>query len=358
MEHVIVCHDKNKWNAVPANNGANGPQWQWGDEMLAGYTSGEAQFTEPGHQVDYIHPHASYLARSMDGGETWTTWRPDNYPGCTRTYIDEPGVIKEGLDLTSPGFVMRIEGNGYHGNSGSRWFYSMDKGQNWDGPFSFGSLLSHPELEGKEFTGRTAYIVDSSKECLLFLSVRESKKQSLGVSITDKVFLAKTSDGGCSFDFISWIVPPRDPHRAVMPAPVRITGQKLIVSVRRKDKDNKCWLDCYSSDDNGASWKHISRIAETGGGNGNPPAMIKMSDGRICCVYGNRDRRQMLAVFSSDEGNNWNNELILRDGFVSKNGWADLGYPRLFERTDGKLVAVYFWCSNKKPETHIEATIF
>lgn len=358
MEHITVSYDKNKWNAVPANNGSNGPYWQWGDEILTGYTSGVAQFTESGHQVDDINPLASYLARSTDGGMTWRTWRPDDFPGCERTYTNGIHRLTESLDFTAEGFIMRIEGNGYHGNSGCRWFYSMDKGNKWSGPYSFGPLMTHPELKGKEFTARTAYIINSPCECLYFFSVRNSKIKSEGVSLTDKVFMAKTTDGARSFEFVSWIVPPSDPHRAVMPAPVRMSESDLIVAIRRKDKDSDCWIDCYGSSDNGHSWQYISEVSRTGRSNGNPPAMIKMSDGRLCCVYGNRDKRQMLAVFSSDMAKTWGGEIILRDGFESKNGWADLGYPRLFQRPDGKLVAIYFWCGSKKPETHIEATIF
>ena len=66
----------------------------------------------------------------------------------------------------------------------------------------------------------------------------------------------------------------------------------------------------------------------------------------------------MIARFSADAGKTWGPELVLRDGLQSANGSPDLGYPRLFQRPDGKLVAVYFWCTPERPETHIEATIF
>jgi hypothetical protein len=66
----------------------------------------------------------------------------------------------------------------------------------------------------------------------------------------------------------------------------------------------------------------------------------------------------MIARFSSNAGRTWGQELVLRDDFQSVNGFADLGYPRLYQRPEGKLVAVYFWCTPERPETHIEATIF
>ena len=106
------------------------------------------------------------------------------------------------------------------------------------------------------------------------------------------------------------------------------------------------------------TWSFLSKISDTGGSNGNPPAMIQLADGRLCCVLGQRDRRIILAKYSRDDGKTWSEDQILRDGFLSRNGWPDLGYPRLFQRPDGKLVAVYFWCTPERPETHIAATLF
>ena len=117
-------------------------------------------------------------------------------------------------------------------------------------------------------------------------------------------------------------------------------------------------LIVIQSTDNGLHWAFLSRVGETGGHNGNPPALVRMFDGRLCCVYGNRDRAVMIAKYSGDGGLTWGEDIILRGDFKSINGYRDLGYPRLFQRPDGKLVTVYFWCSPERPETHIEATVF
>ncbi|MDF1512860.1 MAG: sialidase family protein [Anaerolineae bacterium] len=127
---------------------------------------------------------------------------------------------------------------------------------------------------------------------------------------------------------------------------------------RRSDAFIGCWIECFQSTDNGRQWSFLSWVGETGGHNGNPPALVRMADGRLCCVYGNRDRAVMIARFSADGGLMWGLELLLRDDFESVNGFRDLGYPRLFQRPDGKLVTAYFWCSPGKPETHVAATIF
>ncbi len=359
MQNAIVYHDAEAWAAVPANNGGNGPSWQWGDELLVGFTRGTFFRSETGHQCTQDRPFESWLARSVDGGQSWMTWTPDGYAGNLNPA--DRRRAPPGLDFTGDGFAMRVEGAGYHGNDVARWFASEDRGASWDGPFEFTGLLEHRELVGRQFTARTAYVVDGPAELLLFMTVREPTAQpDLRVTLTDKTFLARTRDGGISFEFVSWVVPWDDPHRAAMPAPARLSKSRLIAAVRRKSPEHN-WIDCYQSDDNGASWSFLSKLGNTEAGNdfnGNPPSLLRMADRRLCAVYGNRTDRQIIASFSADEGASWGEPLVLRDNFESVNGWPDLGYARLFQRTDGRLVAVYFWCTAERPQTHLEATIF
>jgi hypothetical protein len=359
MRHVVVAHDPDQWCAVPANNGANGPAWQWGAELLVGYTQGAARFDVAGHQTDNARPHLSRLARSLDGGETWRSEAPHPYQGAEGHRAADALPPPDDVDFADPGLVLRIEGHGYHGNAGQQWFVSQDRGQAWRGPYTFGALLAHPELAGQQFTGRTAYLPRGARGSDLFLSVRAARLGAGQISPTDKPFLARTEDGGGSFAFVAWIVPPSDPSRAVMPAPVRLSPTQVVAAIRRRNETYaSCWLDCYASDDDGATWAYRSRIGETGAHNGNPPALIALADGRLCCAYGNRDRQVILARFSGDAGRTWGPALLVREGFRSLNGYPDLGYPRLFQRPDGRLVTAYFWCSPERPQTHIAATLF
>jgi BNR repeat-like domain len=353
--HVVVYHDPARWAAVPANNGANGPVWQWDDELLVGFTVGTFARAATTHQCTYEQPFHSWLARSADGGMSWRAWYPEGYAGQATASRE----CAEPADFAGRGFVLRVEGNGYHGNAGSRWFSSNDRGANWNGPYGFGALFEDGELAGMEFTGRTAYLVEDSRSLLLFLSARRLEEGgSLKVAIREKTFVVKTDDGGMSWEFVSWLVPWSDPYRAVMPAPVRLSPSRIVTALRRKSLSNHHWIDCYASADNGASWFHLSRVGDTGSDNGNPPSLVAMADGRLCCVYGNRAERRMLACFSMDGGASWSAPAVLRDDFTSANGSPDLGYARLFQRLDGRLVAVYFWCTRERPETHIEASIF
>ena len=122
--HVVVYHDPAHWAAVPANNGGNGPTWQWDDELLVGFNRGIFARTERGHQCSNAHPFESWLARSVDGGETWRAWQPDGYAGTGNSDPAQP--IPDDLDPTAAGLVLRVEGAGYHGNHEARWFASYD----------------------------------------------------------------------------------------------------------------------------------------------------------------------------------------------------------------------------------------
>jgi hypothetical protein len=338
-KNVIVHGGPSIFCAWPANNGL----WTWGDEMLVGFS--EREFAEKrGHNYASREGGRSVLARSIDGGETWKVEDPDNFVDDGGETTGSPG----GMNFAHPGFAMRIK------KEPEQFWYSYDRGRTWRGPYNFGKLMNHPNFADRKFTARTDYLVNGSDDCLIFLSA------SPGQSGRDITFTARTVDGGKTFRFVSWIVPPTDPHRGVMPTTVRCSDKKLVTAIRRrKGGGQPCWIDTYVSYDNGGSWSFLSKVGDAGVWNGNPPALARLKDGRLCCVYGNRSRKQMIARLSSDEGATWGPEIILRDDFqVDRFDDRDFGYPRLVQRPDGKLVAIYYWATRARPAHHIAATIW
>ena len=265
-------------------------------------------------------------------------------------------TINTDVDFTDPGFAMRIEGTGYHGNTRDKgaFYISRDRGSNWLGPFSFNNLTDCPELKSLEITARTDYCIEGPHQCLFFMSARG------GALTTDKVFCARTSDSGRSFSFISWIVPLSDPYRAVMPSTVQCPSGDLVSAIRRREPGSaNCWIDVYISRDAGETWKHSGRAAETGGWNGNPPALTVMANGTLCCVFGERETCRMIARYSPDQGKTWNREFILRDDFeCDRFKDPDLGYPRVTRLEDGRMLSCYYWATEQAPHQHIAATIW
>ena len=248
------------------------------------------------------------FARSLDGGETWQPEALEGFSGDSGVPLDPPG----GIDFSADGFALRVMGAGYHGceDPRGRFYYTLDRGHHWRGPYHFGALPDAPELRGWELTPRTDYVVYGPRECLLLLSARPRDRFG-----SDRVFCAKTTDGGATFRFLSWVVSPEDPYRAVMPSTVRLDplplyGKRprlpspdgdagprpLVTAIRRREPGTeRCWIDAYVSRDDGASWSFLSFVGDTGAANGNPPALLALADGRLCCVYGDRTRRRLLA---------------------------------------------------------------
>jgi len=345
--NFVVYAEKDAFCGWPANNGV----WSWGGtEILVGFTRGGYRVTG-GHNIAESGQQA-WLARSTDGGETWTAWNPDGYVGDDGKSVP----VAAPLDFTAPGFALRIAGTGYHTATDPRgqFFVSPDRGATWHGPRSFGALADAPELGGWELTPRTDYVVRGPQECLVFMGARPK-----GEGGADRVFCARTTDGGRTWGFLSWMVPPSDPHRAVMPQTVEAAPGRLVAAVRRRDrKTNECWIDAYASGDSARTWSFASRIGEAGGSNGNPPALIRLADGRLCCAYGNRTTRRLLARTSADAGRTWSAEAIVRDDYFSGHDDADFGYPRLVQRADGRVVAICYFADKAHPQQHIAASIW
>jgi hypothetical protein len=339
IKNTIVFAEKDKFCAWPANNGV----WNWENEILVGFSLGRYK-EKKSHNI--TSPSRSVLGRSLDGGEIWKLEDPDNFVGDGGEVKTRDGDI----NFTYPHFAMRV--------GGISFFISYDRGHHWKGPFDFGNLPKDERLKGLDITSRTDYMVLGKNQCMIF----KSAKPGSGAFGTDRTFVTSTTDGGASFEFISWVASFDDPYRAVMPSTVRCSDTKLVSALRRRNmnnRDQKAWVDVFGSDDNGQNWSFLSQVGIAGGWNGNPPAMVKTQNGRLCCVYGNRDRKTMHARYSSDQGKTWGKEYTLRKDYqVDSFNDPDLGYPRLVVRPDGKLVAMYYWATLENPHHHIAATIW
>lgn len=352
--HVVVAADPRSFLGWPSINGF----WIWegGREMLVGYSAG--RFAERTHHNIKPGPVQSRLARSRDGGRSWTTWDPTDFvgDGGERRKLPAP------LPFTAEGFALRAVGTGYHGSSDplGSFFTSLDRGDTWTGPFGFAGLPDAPEMkDGKgklrENTTRTSYLVTGSESCLFFMSARRGQYR-------DKCFVASTDDGGRSVQFRSWIVPPDDPHRAVMPAAVRRPDGEIVVALRRRVPDDAqapCWIDAYASADEGRTWSYRGRVDETGTENGNPPALVGLPDGRLACCYGDRAARDGIFLkLSDDAGRTWGEALPLRTDYqADRFDDSDLGYPVAGVNDQDELVVIYYWATRERPAQHIAATL-
>jgi hypothetical protein len=337
--HVIVYHETGRFGAWPANNGI----WNWGDEILVGLFQAYYKENKYHHSVDRTKPMKSVLARSRDGGETWTMEDPDNFVGDGDDLVD----LNQAINFMHPDLAMRFTRQGI--------FTSYTRGKSWSGPFRF------PNFQVGEITTRTDYLVNGPNECFFFLS---AKDQRVKATLQDRSFCAKTTDGGKTFKFMSWMA-ETDTIRSVMSSTVRISVNHLITAMRRrydppleqKKTLPKNYITVHESRDNGKTWNYLNKIAETDRGirNGNPPSLVRLRDGRLCVTYGYRNIPYSIrARISSDNGQTWSKEILLRDDGRK----FDIGYTQSIIRDDGKIVTVYYFTTENIKEMHIAATIW
>jgi len=349
VEHVIVYHEPGMFGGWPANHGI----WIWGDEILVGFSKGYYKDLGDRHHIDREKPEYHMLARSLDGGKTWSIEDPQArgylryidggfLHGVPRTDVplaelrDPPG----GIDFTHPDFAFTARTNSV-GAGSSHFSYSYDRGRTWEGPFRL------PNFGAPGTAARTDYIVNGPRDCMLFIT---ASKDDGGEG---RPICVRTEDGGKTWRLVSRIGP--DPEGfSIMPASVRIAEDEILVVVRRRDGPRR-WQAAYLSGDNGASWEQVDDPVPDAG-IGNPPALVKLRDGRICLIYGYRaEPYSIRAKLSEDNGRTWSEDIVLRDDGADR----DIGYPRVVQRPDGKVVVVYYFNDPKTgPERYIGATIW
>lgn len=353
MEHITVFRERGRYAGWPANYGI----WSWGDEIVVGFTLGYHDTSGGFHSRDRSRPFVGMQARSLDGGLSWDVHEaPFRSPGNRGVSADEhmkPGLgvgrplesfgmlgSPGGFDFIHPDFALMCARSDL-GAGATSWFYvSKDRCKTWDGPFRL------PTFGQPGIAARTDYIIDGRDVCTLFLTATKSNGDE------GHVFCARTSDGGGTFDFLSWIGPEPEGF-SIMPASVKLSD-RILVAVRCRE-EGKNWIDLYSSDDEGSTWNFMNRPVDNTGIGGNPPTLHRLSDGRLCLVYGFRDAPYgMRATLSQDDGVSWGREIILRDD----GGNHDLGYPRTVIRPDDTIVTVYYYNDRPDGERYIAATLW
>lgn len=332
--HVIVYKEPGRYGGWPANHGL----WQWGDELVAGFTSTWYKDTTTDHRIDRTKPSYEIQARSLDGGKTWKT--EENLPFADPEKEAKPAPLTEPLDFTAPDFALMFRFGSLH--AGPSWFYtSLDRCKTWQGPFSF----SVPEVD--RICTRADLVVLGPKDCLMFGSCGKKSDGKEG-----RVFCARTTDGGLTWNLQAYIGEEPPPGGfAIMPSSVRTSGGALLTTIRMGKPDANIQL--WRSEDKGKSWAKVCDV--TGSIGGNPPATVTLPDGRVAVTYGFRLKPTgMRARITADEGKTWTPEIILRDDAFD----GDLGYPRSIVRPDGQVLTVYYYNGPKGEDRAIEGTFW
>jgi hypothetical protein len=361
VKHITIYRENGRFAGWPANYGI----WSWGDEIVLGFTLGYHKTAGGFHARDKSRPFVSMQARSLDGGQTWESGStPCKTPGNRGLSADEhmdaelalgevldgenaPADPPGGIDFSHPDFALMCARTGLQAGARSFFYSSTDRCRSWDGPFKL------PMYGQTAIAARTDYLISGPRECTLFLTANKRNGEE------GRVFCARTTDGGKTFDFLAWIGTEPEGY-AIMPASVRLSASRILVAVRCRGApgnlpSDKHWIDLYASEDDGASWYYLNRPVPDTGRGGNPPTLTQLRDGRLCLTYGYRAQPfSICARLSADGGETWSETIVLRnDG-----GCHDLGYPRTVQRPDGTIVTAYYFNDEPDGERYIAATLW
>ena len=352
--HVTVWRESGRYGGWPANHGI----WSWGDEIVVGFTAGVLKTDDmTRHPIDRSAGERHVLSRSLDGGRTWSLEEPaalqppprPERRAVTGEALQLPALqtLDAPIDFTAPGLALTFRAA--NGTAGAWLFASTDRARTWRGPYAA------PAFDTPGLDPRTDYIVLGRHELLVGMTARKTDGEE------GRPFMMRTRDGGRTWERLGWIGPETKGYR-IMPATVSLptsagasaTKGRSLFSVIRRREDQASTLEGYRSDDGGATWRPTG-IVVGDTGRGNPASLVRLADGRLCCVYGFRaEPFGIRAVVSADSGVTWSAPTPLREGAAD---W-DLGYPRSVVRPDGRVVSVYYYNDARSPERYIAATIW
>src|SRR5436190_8542092 len=179
-QHVLVYREPGRLGGWPANYGV----WSWGNEIVVGFAAAYHKVM-PGdrHQQDHDKPEEPRLARSLDGGLTWSI---ETNPGA-----GEPRDLTDAIDFERPGFAMTLRFASNHTGPSLLW-YSYDRGHTWTGPFRF------PQF-GKGTAARTDYIVTGQRSALVFVTQAKANGRE------GRPICVRTDDGGLTWKLAGYI---------------------------------------------------------------------------------------------------------------------------------------------------------
>ncbi len=194
--------------------------------------------------------------------------------------------------------------------------------------------------------GRTDIIVNGPSDCLLFLTASKAN------GLEGRPFCARTTDGGLTWRFLSFIGPEPTGY-AIMPSTVRLSPTDLVTTIRRLDMPqelDRCLCLARRRPDLVVPVHAGARHRRGQPAQPAPPRRRPALPDLRLSAPGRSASRLASAATRARPG-------ATRSCSATMAAAADVGYVRSIIRPDGKLVAVYYYNDRSNPDRYLAATI-
>ena len=209
QRNVLVYKESGRFGGWPANHGI----WAWGNEIVVGFSAAYfKQMPLDRHQYDNSKPEEPRLARSVDGGETWSIEAPKSLLPPEQGG-NAAADLKEPMDFGNPNFAMTIRFIDKD-KGASLLFYSTDRGKSWHGAYNF------PTFGLQGVAARTDYVIEGKRQALVVLTASKTNGKE------GRLFCARTTDGGLNWKQVSWIGDEPAGFR-IMPSTVKLPSGRM-----------------------------------------------------------------------------------------------------------------------------------
>ncbi len=321
---------------------------------------------------------AIHVLTSNDEGRTWSKldqWL-DGTPIRGMPFEDghthsEPGLFR----MPNGDLILQFWRTNYV--SGTRQLRSTDNGKTWLADIDRINVKGVTGADGSRAIGTEDYFVDPKNPADVYMAFQYFHYDSKAGTL-----LARSSDNGKSYTFLSWIGPlageDNPDSGATFEPAIEYVGNRTIVAVMRDAAGNRHTWQSVSRD-MGASFSPLVEISDQvngGAPNGvwqrvrlykesnpyfqfNNKLDYSKDEGRLWGFglhsNGGGYTRKPVVYWSDDDGRSWNGPELLH-GTMSPG--TDTGYGDLKRRVDNTFVAATYYATRDSKVADVEQYTF
>lgn len=289
-----------------------------------------AVYNQPSHGV---RPGEVDLYASSDGGRTWVKrGTPTRRPGGAFGRLNHAlGVDRDGtLHVVSGGW--QYDGPGPKDSYKKKKLLRPEASRSTDGGHTWTFATTYPDgADGMTLVpfGNIETGADGALRVAAYSYDRTANPR------VDVCYVIESRDQGRTWTRGGVVGRPAANETDLL----HLGGGRWLAAARNLGRGGQLGhaIDLYASADDARTWR---LVAEPTAGNQHPGDLLKLADGRVLLVFGDRRPGQLGvgAKLSVDDGRTWSDSMALTTGLLTR----DSGYPSSVQLRDGTIVTGYY----------------